>query len=95
MKADGVPKGVVWMRRLLGIGGLACCCCCLGLDARCRWSRLSVEPFLMDRAFTEPLFGTTTQDGLLVHVNLLLGAAGEVVMACRLETTACCIVVHC
>ena len=83
------------MRRLLGLGALPpCCCCCLGLDARCRWSRLSVEPFLMDRALTEPLCGTTTQEGRLVHVNLLLGAAGEVVMACRLDdATACCIVV--
>ena len=81
------------MRRLLGLGALPCCCC-LGLDARCRWSRLSVEPFLMDRALTEPLCGTTTQEGRLVHVNLLLGAAGEVVMACRLDdATACCIVV--
>ena len=48
----------------------------------------------MDRALTEPLCGTTTQEGRLVHVNLLLGAAGELVMACRLDdATACCIVV--
>lgn len=81
------PNGVVWMTRLLG----ALLCCCRALDALCRWSKLSVEPFLMDRTLAEPLLGTA---GVLVHVSQLPRGAGDAVTGCRftrLETTACCI----
>lgn len=48
----------------------------------------------MDRVFNEPLLGT--QEGP-VHVSLLLGVGGtaDVVMACRLDATARCIVSDC